>query len=231
MRSDYGFEIAAGGEAAGNDWAVLKHKRDAYVARLNGIYATQSRGQGRGARRGARRTIRRRPHRGGRMARGSRRAHVVIATGGISRGAASAGRRARHHLGRLFRARAPGRSAWPWSAAATSPASWRRAFQALGSQVELFIRKDHLLTHFDAMLGKSLMREMLARRNRDPHRVVPAAVREQSGSEDAGGGGRARIRRLRLRAMGDRPGSANMAGLDLRAAGVALERRGFIAHR
>ena len=37
------------------------------------------------------------------------------------------------------------------------------AFHELGSQVEMFIRKDHLLTHFDAMLGKSLMREMQAR--------------------------------------------------------------------
>ena len=27
------------------------------------------------------------------------------------------------------------------------------AFHELGSRVELFIRKDHLLSHFDAMLG------------------------------------------------------------------------------
>ena len=33
--ADYGFGVAAGG----NDWAALKQKRDAYVARLNAIYA------------------------------------------------------------------------------------------------------------------------------------------------------------------------------------------------
>src|SRR5208283_465310 len=33
--SDYGFQV----EAADNDWGMLKTKRDAYVARLNAIYA------------------------------------------------------------------------------------------------------------------------------------------------------------------------------------------------
>src|SRR2546429_8398278 len=32
---DYGFDL----EVRDNDWAVLKEKRDAYIARLNGIYA------------------------------------------------------------------------------------------------------------------------------------------------------------------------------------------------
>jgi len=32
--SDYGFDLTLGG----NDWPVLKRKRDAYVLRLNGIY-------------------------------------------------------------------------------------------------------------------------------------------------------------------------------------------------
>src|SRR6202012_3750832 len=31
---DYGFDVTVGG----NDWALLKRKRDAYVLRLNGIY-------------------------------------------------------------------------------------------------------------------------------------------------------------------------------------------------
>src|SRR3981081_3181357 len=33
--SDYGFDI----DVRDNDWAVLKQKRDAYITRLNGIYA------------------------------------------------------------------------------------------------------------------------------------------------------------------------------------------------
>src|SRR5580704_5113124 len=32
---DYGFDVKVGG----NDWAALKQKRDAYIARLNAIYA------------------------------------------------------------------------------------------------------------------------------------------------------------------------------------------------
>ncbi|MGB6306441.1 MAG: FAD-dependent oxidoreductase, partial [Steroidobacteraceae bacterium] len=32
--ADYGFNVVVGG----NDWQVLKRKRDAYVLRLNGIY-------------------------------------------------------------------------------------------------------------------------------------------------------------------------------------------------
>ena len=50
------------------------------------------------------------------------------------------------------------------------------AFHELGSEVELFIRKDHLLTHFDVMLGKSLMREMRAEGIIIHPHVVPAAV-------------------------------------------------------
>ncbi len=55
------------------------------------------------------------------------------------------------------------------------------AFHELGSEVELFIRKDHLLTSFDAMLGKSLMREMREQGMTIHEHVVPAAVREHSG--------------------------------------------------
>ena len=47
--------------------------------------------------------------------------------------------------------------------------------------MELFIRKDRLLTSFDAMLGKSLMREMREQGMTVHHHVVPAAVREDAG--------------------------------------------------
>ena len=36
MRGDYGFDISASATATGR---LLKHKRDAYIVRLNGIYA------------------------------------------------------------------------------------------------------------------------------------------------------------------------------------------------
>ena len=58
-----------------------------------------------------------------------------------------------------------------------------RAFQELGSEVELFVRRDHLLTHFDAMLGKSLMREMRAGGHRHPHGIRAGRVRERLGAK------------------------------------------------
>jgi glutathione reductase (NADPH) len=101
------------------------------------------------------------------------------------------------------------------------------AFHELGSEVELFIRKDHLLMSFDAMLGKSLMREMSERGMTVHTHVIPAAVREASGlktlvAEDGRefsgfdclqwGIGRA----------------ANVAELDLSKAGVALDDSDFV---
>jgi glutathione reductase (NADPH) len=102
------------------------------------------------------------------------------------------------------------------------------AFHALGSAAELFVRKDHLLTHFDVMLGKSLMREMLADGLAVHTGVVPSALHEHSG------------RKTLLAADGrEFPGydcvlwaigrSADVAGLELRAAGVALDPSGFVA--
>ena len=82
-----------------------------------------------------------------------------------------------------------------------------------------------MLTHFDVMLGKSLMREMRAQGIAHPHRVVPAAVRASS-----------RARRPWWRRTGaSSPDfdcvlwaigrSANMAGLDLRAGRRRARRR------
>src|SRR5260370_806208 len=55
------------------------------------------------------------------------------------------------------------------------------AFHELGAQVEIFIRKEHLLMSFDVMLGKSLMREMRDQGIIIHHHVVPAQVRGDSG--------------------------------------------------
>ena len=101
------------------------------------------------------------------------------------------------------------------------------AFHELGSEVELFIRKDHLLMSFDAMLGKSLMREMREQGITIHTHVVPASVREHAGlktlvAEDGRefsgfdclqwGIGRA----------------ANVAALDLDKAGVAVDDSDFV---
>ena len=80
-----------------------KRKRDAYVLRLNGIYERNLEAKGVAYVRGAARFLD--AHtlevNGQRMSA----QHIVIATGGKAVGPESAGRRARHHLGRFFRAR------------------------------------------------------------------------------------------------------------------------------
>ena len=86
--------------------------------------------------------------------------------------------------------------------------------------MELFIRKDRLLTHFDVMLGKSLMREVRAQGMIIQERAVPAAVRAQAGKKTlvAADGREFAGFDCVLWAIGR---DANLAGLNLEAAGVA----------
>jgi glutathione reductase (NADPH) len=101
------------------------------------------------------------------------------------------------------------------------------AFHELGSEVELFIRKEHPLMSFDAMLGKSLMREMQAQGITIHTHVVPASVREQSG-----------LKTLVAEDGREFPGfdclqwgigrAANVAALDLGKAGVAVDDGDFV---
>jgi glutathione reductase (NADPH) len=218
--ADYGFRISA----ADNDWGVLKQKRDAYIVRLNDIYARNLAAKGVTLVRGAARFVDARTLEvgGGRLTAG----HVVIATGsvptvpqlpGAERGITSDG---------FFGlAKRPQRVAVVGSGYVACELAG--AFHELGSQVELFIRKDRVLRHFDVMLGKSLMREMLAEGMTIHPHVVPAAVREASrlkalvaedGREFSGFD-------CLLWAVGR---SANVTDLDLPAAGVPLDGNGFV---
>jgi glutathione reductase (NADPH) len=101
------------------------------------------------------------------------------------------------------------------------------SFLELGSHVEQFVRKDRLLTNFDVMLGKSLMREVRAQGMIVHERATPAVVREisakktlvtEDGREFAGFDSV-------LWAIGR---DANLAELNLEAAGVATDDAGFI---
>ena len=102
------------------------------------------------------------------------------------------------------------------------------AFHELGSQTELFIRKDHLLTHFDPMLGKSLMREMHALGISIHTGVVPSALAERAGAKAlvAADGREFAGFDCVLWAIGR---SANVAALGLETAGIARTEDGFIA--
>ena len=115
---DYGFDVTRG---RGNDWPALKRKRDAYVARLNGIYARNLAAKGVAHIEGRARfldahtlevngTRYQRGARRDRDRRQARRAAACRAPSSASpRTASSSSRR--------------GRNAWRSSAAATSPAS------------------------------------------------------------------------------------------------------------
>ena len=209
---DYGFDV----EVRDNDWTVLKEKRDAYITRLNGIYARNLSAKGVTLVRGSARFIDSHTVEVG----GARMTapHIVIATGGMpivpdlpgaALGITSDGFFALERRPQKVGVIGSGYVACELAG----------AFHELGSQVELFIRKDHVLTHFDAMLGKSLMREMRAEGMTVHERVVPAAIDEQSSAQTlvtADGREFAGFDAV-LWAIGRRP---NVAGLDLRSAGV-----------
>jgi glutathione reductase (NADPH) len=225
---DYGFGIGAAANdiaAPGNDWAILKKKRDAYVLRLNAIYARNLAAKGVAHIKGSARFVD--AHtvevNGTRLSA----ARMVIATGGAPIVPDVPGARLGITSDGFFELeRRPQRVAIVGSGyVACELAS---AFQELGSQTELFIRKDRLLTHFDVMLGKSLMREMLAEGMRIHTGVVPTALSEQSARKTlaAADGREFAGFDCVLWAIGR---SANVAGLDLGAAGVALDANYFIA--
>jgi glutathione reductase (NADPH) len=219
--SDYGFGITVGD----SDWGLLKRKRDAYIVRLNDIYARNLAAKGVKHVKGTARFID--AHtvevNGARLTA----PHLVIATGGVPTVPRLPGaERGITSNGFFELERRPRRVAIVGSGYVACELAG--AFHELGSQVELFIRKDHLLTHFDAMLGKSLMREMQAQGMVIQPHVVPASILEQAGLQT-------------LVAMDGRefPGFdcllwaigriANVSDLDLNLAGVALDAEGFVA--
>ena len=172
--ADYGFNVAV----EGNDWPALKRKRDAYVLRLNGIYERNLAAKGVAYVRGAARFL----DKGSIEVNGERMTarHIVIATGGKAILPNLPG--AEHGItsdGFFELEQRPKRVAIVGGGYVAC--EFAGAFHELGSEVELFIRKDHLLMSFDAMLGKSLMREMRERGITVHTHVIPAAVREASG--------------------------------------------------
>jgi len=93
--------------------------------------------------------------------------------------------------------------------------------------VQQFIRKDRLISYFDAMLGKSLIREFRAQGIVVEERAVPAAVREETGKKTlvAQDGREFAGFDCLLWALGRGP---NIAGLELQKAGIALDDSDFI---
>ncbi len=226
--ADYGFGPpgvpAPANVPLAHDWGLLKQKRDAYVLRLNGIYARNLAAKGVVHVHGhARFTDAHTVEVNGRRLSA---AHVVIASGGIPSVPQLPGAELAITSDGFFELeRCPKRVAIVGSGyVACELAS---ALQGLGSSTELFIRKDRLLTHLDAMLGKSLLREMRALGVTIHTGISPAAIREQSSLKTliAADGREFTGFDCVLWAIGRGP---NVDGLQLRAAGVALDAQGFI---
>lgn len=151
---DYGFELSRDGF----DFAKLKQARDAYVARLNGIYA------GNLEKKGIRHVVS-----PGRIAGPGevtdaageryRAPHIVIATGGTPRWPRLEGERLGIDSDGFFELEAlPDRVAIVGSGYVA--VEFAGVMQALGSRVSVFVRTERLLRHFDRMLSSALMEHM-----------------------------------------------------------------------
>ncbi len=217
---DYGFSVSAGG----HDWPALKLKRDAYVLRLNKIYERNLEAKGVTYVRGAARFVDKSTVAVGDLR--LRAPHVVIATGGspwipdlpgAQLGITSDGFFALEHRPQRVAVVGSGYIACELAG----------AFHELGSEVELFIRTDHVLRHFDVMLGNSLMREMRAQGVTIHTQVAPAALREESGRKTlvSKDGREFPGFDCVLWAVGREP---SVAGIDLEKTGVTLDDCHFI---
>ena len=218
--ADYGFRVTADG----NDWALLKAKRDAYVLRLNKIYERNLEAKGVTYVRGAARFMDKNTLQvGGRLLRA---AHIVIATGGAPWVPDLPGADLGITSDGFFELeQRPKRVAVIGSGYIACELAG--AFHELGTQVELFIRKDHVLRHFEVMLGTSLMREMRAQGITIHDHIAPAALREEAGLKTlvAVDGREFPGFDAVLWAVGREP---NVANLDLPRSGVKLDDCDFV---
>ncbi len=212
---DYGFDLKVGD----SDWGMLKHKRDSFIVRLNGIYERNLAAKGVTYVRGLARFLDAHTVEvdGQRMTA----PHIVIATGGVPTLPELPGAALGITSDGFFELEErPRRVAIVGSGYIANELAG--AFHELGSQVELFIRKDHMLTHFDAMLGTALMREMRSQGMTIHEHVVPAALTERDGSKTlrAADGREFGGYDCLLWAIGR---SANVGPLNLEAAGVQVD--------
>jgi glutathione reductase (NADPH) len=218
--ADYGFDV----DVRGNDWAAIKRKRDAYVLRMNGIYERNLGAKGVAYIRGAARFVD--AHTVEVNGQRLRANHMVIATGGKPALPDLPGAQFGISSDGFFDLETrPQRVAVVGSGYIACELA--ASFQELGSQVEQFVRKDRLLTNFDVMLGKSLIREVRAQGMIVHEQVMLAGVREAAGKKTlmAQDGREFAGFDCLLWAIGR---DANVAGLELQKAGVALDDLNYV---
>jgi len=166
----YGFSL----QANGHDFSRLKRSRDAYVERLNGIYARNlenksitriaSRGRFIGAKEISDETGQK-----------YRAEHIIIATGGYPKIPQIAGaERGISSDGFFELERLPERVAIVGSGYIA--VEFAGVLQLLGSEVSLFVRFDSVLRSFDGMLSEQLMQHMQAAGIALQTKAVPQSV-------------------------------------------------------
>lgn len=217
---DYGFDI----EYRGHDFLALKQARDAYVRRLNEIYAENLDKKG----------IRHLKAAGridgpGRVVDSTgacyQAPHIVIATGGTPSRPDIAGRELGIDSDGFFELESLPESVAVVGSGYTA-VELAGIFAALGSRVSIFVRKDRLLRHFDSMIGTELMEQMRAAGIEIVTQAAPARLSEANGLtlETEGHEGRSGFDVL-LWAIGRDP---NTAELGLGSTSVALTDAGHV---
>ncbi len=218
--ADYGFGI----DVSGHDWLALKARRDAYVTRLNGIYENNLDRRGVDHIPGAAQFVD--PHT---LAVGDehyRADRIVIATGGRPMVPDIPGAGLGIVSDDFFTLEErPQRVLIAGSGYIAVELGG--VFNALGSDVNIVVRKDSIVRSFDAMLGEEVMQAMENSGIRFDTRVIPARVEKVDDglvmiSED---GRRFGPADCVLWAVGREPNSDTLA---LEAAGVQTDGKGFI---
>ena len=218
--ADYGFDVAVNG----HDWAALKGRRDAYVKRLNGIYESNLDKSGVSYIAGAASFVDAHTVAVGDAEYQAER--IVIATGGrpivpnipgSDLGITSDGFFALDERPERVLVAGSGYIAVELAG----------VLNAMGSQTRVVIRKDSVIRSFDEMLGEQLIEAMEKNGIEIETRVVPSSVEATEDglvlhAEDGRSFGPADAV---LWAIGREP---NTAGLELDAAGVTSDQRGFI---
>jgi glutathione reductase (NADPH) len=218
--ADYGFDV----DIVGHDWAGLKARRDAYVKRLNGIYENNLDKRGVDYIAGQARFID--PHT---VAVGDdkyRADRIVIATGGRPIVPDIPGSELGIVSDDFFELEEqPQRVLIAGSGYVAVELGG--VFNALGSDVQLIVRKDGVVRSFDQMLGEQVMEAMRGAGIRIETGVVPAAAEKNADGIVVTGedGRRFGPADCLLWAVGRAP---NTEWLDLANAGVETDAEGFI---
>lgn len=218
--ADYGFDI----DVRGHDWATLKSRRDAYIARLNGIYSANLDRRGVTLLRGTASFVD--PHTvevGGARYRAKR---IVIATGGYPTVPDLPG--AEHGItsdGFFELAEKPARVTVVGSGYIAVELAG--VFAGLGSSVEQLVRKESVLRSFEPFLGAEAQAAMAGDGITFQTGFVPRAVHDMADGFvlEAEDGRRSAPADAVLWAIGR---SANTASLNLDASGVEQDAAGFI---